>query len=216
MPVIISETEVSLVSQLGIRLNGSAVEEAVMAKLDRAVVDQNVYLPGMFTLRFHDPGLELINHGPFNLTQEIIISAETGSGDAVTLIKGEITALEPTFQEGMIAELTVRGFDRSHRLFRETHTRAYLNIKDSDLAANIASAAGLDSEVTPTATIYDHLFQHNQTDLAFLTERAWRIGYECFLEDGKLNFRRPPTSGSSLELTWGGRSVVVFAPGFPG
>jgi phage protein D len=208
--ITITDVQPTLVSQITIQVNGNAVQEPVMARLARVIVDQNVHLPGMFVLRFHDPDLELINRGPFDLTQEVVISTES-SGENITLIQGEITALEPAFGEGMIAELVVRGYDRSHRLFRETRTCAYLNTKDSDLASQIAQNAGLQSEVETTQTVYDHIFQHNQTDLDFLAERAWRIGYECFISEGKLFFRRPPDQGRAARVNWG-EDLVSFLP----
>jgi uncharacterized protein involved in type VI secretion and phage assembly len=55
------------------------------------------------------------------------------------------------------------------------------------------------------------VFQHNQTDMAFLTQRAWRIGYECFAYEGKLYFRKPPTSGTEITLKWG-EDLVSFLP----
>jgi uncharacterized protein involved in type VI secretion and phage assembly len=42
-------------------------------------------------------------------------------------------------------------------------------------------------------------------------ERAWRIGYECFVSEGKLFFRKPPTSGEGLSLTWG-QDLLQFHP----
>jgi len=111
----------------------------------------------------------------------------------------------------MVAELVVRGYDVSHRLYRETRSRAFLNKKDSDLASEIAQAAGLQAQVDSTSTVYDHVYQHNQTDLEFLMQRAWRIGYECFVSDGTLYFRKPPSDDASLTLTWG-QSLLSFQP----
>ncbi len=43
-------------------------------------------------------------------------------------------------------------------------------------------------------------------------QRAWRIGYECFVADGKLTFRPPSsTNGSRVTLTWG-RDLLEFRP----
>ena len=78
-----------------------------------------------------------------------------------------------------MAELVVQGYDVSHRLFRQPQTRAHLNKKDSDLANEIAQEAGLGTEIENTQIVYEHIFQHNQTNLEFLSQRAWRIGYEC-------------------------------------
>lgn len=200
-----------VVSRLYIKLSGSVLESTVMNEVQEVIVDQHTHLPGMFTIRLHDPDLELLDEGPFDLTKEVEIESATEEGDRVSLIKGEITALEPEFSEGMVAELIVRGYDKSHRLYRETKSKAYLNQKDSDLAQAIAGNAGLSADVQVTSTVYDHIYQHNQSDLAFLMQRAWRIGYECFVEDGKLYFRKPPAGTASLTLKWGD-DLHVFRP----
>ncbi|MDF1512923.1 MAG: hypothetical protein P1S60_03830, partial [Anaerolineae bacterium] len=173
-----------LASQLKIKIDGTEVQPDVMGNVLSVIVDQHALLPDMFSIRLQDPEFEIIDNGPFNLTKGIEISAETGEGESHELIKGEITALEPEFQEGMLARLVVRGFDKSHRLYRETKSKAHLNKKDSDLAQEIAQSAGLQADVETTTIVYDHIYQDNQTDLSFLRQRAWRIGYECFVSDG--------------------------------
>jgi phage protein D len=203
--------EQTLASQIYIKLGGTAVQTAVMQNMAEVVVDQHSHLPDMFTIRLHDPGLELLDNGPFDLTKEVEIEAAAADDNKVTLVKGEITALEPQFEEGMIAELIVRGYDKSHRLYRETKSRAFLNKKDSDLAEEIAQAAGLQAQVDSTSAVYDHIYQHNQSDLAFLMERAWRIGFECFVSDGKLHFRKPPSDSARVTLTWGD-DLLSFSP----
>lgn len=198
-------------SQFSIKVNGQEAPPDVRGDVQEVTVDQHVHLPGMFVIRVSDPRMERLDGGPFDLTKEVEIAAETEEGDPVVLIKGEITALEPSFNEGMIAELVVRGYDKSHRLFRELKSAAHLNKKDSDLANDIAAAVGLQAEVETTDTVYEHIFQHNQSDLAFLMQRAWRIGYECFVDDGKLVFRKPPTNAESVTLTWGS-DLQTFQP----
>jgi phage protein D len=192
-----------LASQITIKVNGTEIERGMLQKLLEAVVDQHTHLPDMFTLRFHDPGLELLDGKTIDLTKEVEISAATTDGVPVTLIQGEITALEPDFGEGMDAEFVVRGYDQSHSLYREIKSQAFLNKKDSDLADHIARTAGLSAEVETTKTVYDHIFQHNLSDLTFLTQRAWRIGFECFVSEKKLYFRKPPDGKASLSSTWG-------------
>jgi len=198
-------------TEIEIKVDGTAIETLVLNALIEAVMDQHTHLPHMFTLRLHDPELKLIDNGPFDLTKEVEISVVNSEGTKVKLITGEITALEPEFQKGMVAILIVRGYDKSHRLFRETKSAAFLNKKDSDLATEFAGNAGLSASVDATSTVYDHIYQDNQSDLAFLMQRAWRIGYECFVADGKLYFRKPPSSGTKVGLTWG-KDMVSFHP----
>jgi len=200
-----------LTSQIQIKLDGTVIQHDLLTKLVSVIVDQHTYLPGMFALTFFDTDLRLLDRGPFDLTKRVTISGEKEDGTSFPLIDGEITALEPSFNEGMIAEFVVRGYDKSHRLFRETKNRAFVNIKDSDLASQFAGAAGLSAVVDATSIVYDNLIQDNQTDLNFLMQRAWRIGYECFVADGRLYFRKPPTSGASVSLTWG-QDLLSFQP----
>lgn len=202
----------ALASQIAIKVAGQPVQDDVLSRILSLTVDQHAHLPGMFVIRLTDSDLKLLDEGPFNLAKEIEIAAENEDGQKTVLIKGEITALEPEFAEGMIAELVVRGYDRSHRMFRQSHSKGFINTKDSDLAQQIAQDNGLQAEVETTQTVYEHIFQDNQTDLSFLMARAWRIGYECFVSEGKLFFRKPPgSSAESITLTWG-QDLQSFYP----
>lgn len=200
-----------LSSQIHILISGSELTTDTMDDVAEVVVEQQVHLPGMFTIRLFDKDFQHLDGGLFDLTKEVEIKAELATGSQVSLIKGEITALEPSLDEGMLAQLVVRGFDKAHRLYRETKSRAFLNIKDSDLASQFAGSAGLSSQVDTTSTVYDHIFQQNQSDMALLMQRAWRIGFECFVDEGKLYFRKPVTSGSAMQLTWG-TDLISFYP----
>jgi phage protein D/phage gp45-like len=200
-----------LASQIAIRIDGVPVARAVLVHLVDVTVEQHAHLPGMFTIRLDDPGLNLLDKGPFTLASQVTISAETEGKAKIELIRGEITALEPEFRSGMNAELVVRGYDRLHRLYREPKCKAFLNAKDSDLAASIARAAGMQADIEETTIVYPHLLQENVSDLAFLQRRAQRIGFECFVAADKLVFRRPKRNGANATLTWG-RDLVSFLP----
>ena len=201
-----------VVSQIVIKVGGTELSEEQMNSLISVEVDQHSHLPHMFTVRMYDPALEFLDNGPFDLTKEVEITAEAPeSNETYQLIKGEITALEPEFMAGGVAKLVIRGYDKMHRLFRETKSKSFLNIKDSDIASQIAGNVGLSPQVESTSTVYDHIYQDNQTDLAFLMQRAWRIGFECFAEEGKLYFRKPPSSGSGPTLKWE-EDLISFSP----
>lgn len=200
-----STADKTLASQLHVTIKGQDVSQVLAGNLLEVVVEQHTHLPDTFTMRLTDPGMDLLDGGVFDLAQEITITAESEDekADPFTLIVAEITALEPEFGENMLAELVVRGYDRSHRLYRECKSRTFVNQKDSDIAAQIAAEHKLKTEIEPTATVYEHLFQANQPDLIFLMQRAWRIGCECFVRDETLTFRQPPQGEQAITLTWG-------------
>lgn len=189
-----------LTNDIHIRTDGVLLPVNILALLMSAVVDQHTHLPAMFSLEFKDPDLDLVDNTIFNLGTPVTISVGDDFGQQTTLIKGEITALEPVFDQAEAPRLIVSGYDKSHRLYRNTRTRAYLNMKDSNIAEQIARENGLASSVEETNLVYEHIIQDNQSDLAFLMQRAWRIGFECYLEDDKLHFRKPSQSNSGLTL----------------
>jgi phage protein D/phage baseplate assembly protein gpV len=203
-----------LLSHIFIRVGGTDLQSDLMDDLTRVAIDSNLHLPDMFVIRVHDEGLECMDSGPFELGAEVEIGvkAEDG-GQEETLIKGEITALEPDFGEGTQAILTVRGYDRSHRLHRGTHTQAFTQVTDSDLANRIAQDAGLRTDVDSTSQIYEHVLQDNQTHMDFLRSRAERIGYQVYARDRTLYFKQGGNepAGQPVQLEWGDQ-LKVFRP----
>lgn len=203
--------EVTVASQLYIKRDGKEIPHKLMAQLVEATVEQHAYLPHMVTLRFQDPQLELLDSTTFDLGDTMAVSAKTSEGKIVALFDGEVTALEPEFAKGMLATYVVRGYDKAHRLFRQMKSCAFVNQKDSDIAKKVAQGIGLKAEVDDTRLVYDHVFQDNQSDLAFLMERAWRIGFECFVQGDSLIFRQPRNTESGVTLAWG-EDLVAFYP----
>jgi phage protein D len=118
------------------------------------------------------------------------IKIEMGYADHMTSVfNGEITGLEPDFPEMRTATLTVRGYDRRHRLMRKRKTRSFTDLKDSDIASQVARESGLDARVEDSKVMLPYVLQHNQTDLEFLLDRGRRINYEVVVEDRTLLFR---------------------------
>lgn len=201
----------SIVSHLLIKIDGRDLSPDIQGKVIAVTVDQQVSLPGMVEIRLYDPELELLDSGPFDLAKRIEIQGKTATGATAKLFSGEVTGLEPVLGEGMIAELVVRGYDRSHRLYRVRTTRTYLNVKDSDLASRFAAEVNLKTKIDSTATVYEHVFQCNQSNLQFLQHRAWRIGYECFIDDDTLHFQRPARDSGKVAVAWG-TDLITFRP----
>jgi len=107
-----------------------------------------------------------------------------------SLIVGEVTALHPKYSSTESAKMHVQGFDKLHRLRRGRNTRSFVEMKDSQMAEQIADDAGLTPQVEDTGVVFDYVLQNNQSDLDFLLERARRIRYEVRIDGQKLVFRR--------------------------
>ncbi len=120
------------------------------------------------------------------------------------VLDGEVVSWKAVYPRRGPSILRVQGFSRYHRLERPRLTRAWpAKSKFSDIARKIADEVGLGCGVEDSGLQHETVFQHNQTNLRFLVELARRIGFECFVSEGKLFFRRPRLEkGKRLALTW--------------
>jgi uncharacterized protein involved in type VI secretion and phage assembly len=201
-----------------ISIQGTNVSEDFYRDLVEVVVDSSLHMPSMFTIKLLDSHLKWVDAELIDIGKEVEIGTaldtETeASASAGTLIKGEITAIEPLFSVEGQTYLRVRGYDKSHRLHLGRKTKTYLNMKDSDIVTKVAQECGLQSEVEQTTPEYPYVIQYNQTSMEFLLSRAELIGYRVDCVDGKLIFKKnsslPSTGGVKLEY---GVNMLSFEP----
>lgn len=189
---------------IDVKINGSPLADEEIDVLQEAVVDQSLYLPDMCTLAFEfDKSLDHVNKANTYLGQTVEIALTTRDLDRITLFKGEITAVEPAFGDSMRGTLVIRGYDKSWRLYRESKNKVFAESKDSDISDHLSRDAGLSTQVESTSEVFKHLIQGNQSDMEYLLERARRIGFQTFVQDGTLYFRKADPTGSAVDLTWG-------------
>lgn len=142
----------------------------------------------------------------FKEGQEITLElGYTGEGGGMTkMLVGEVVGVEVDFREHDSATFTVRGYDKLHRLSRGRKQRTYMNMKDSDIAKQIAGEMGLGADVDDSGKIHDHVFQNNLSDIDFLYSRARFINFEMDVEDDTLKFKRPQMqNGGGTTYKWG-------------
>jgi phage protein D/phage baseplate assembly protein gpV len=190
----------SLTSAVYIKLNGSYLSAAQMLRVHEVTVEQSLHLPDMFEIHLDDVGddaspqkvsfFKIVDSDAFSIGTSVEIALGR-SADPTTVCKGEITAIELNVIPEHAPTLVVRGYARSHRLHRGRQSKSYQNVADSDVATTIAQQAGLQAQTDPTSVIHDYLYQNNQTGWEFLRERATRLGYELFVDDTTMYFRKP-------------------------
>jgi phage protein D len=191
-----------LAPEVRVRVDGQDVPLEAEADLIEVSVLQDVAAPGMFAIRLMNWDLD--KH-QFTWSDDPLFAegAEVEvlmgyAGELATVFAGEVTGLDPEFSAGEVPVVTVRGYDRGHRLLRGRKTRSFIQVKDSDIAAQVAQEAGLTSEAEDTGVTLEYALQHNQTDLEFLQARARRIGYEVWVEGKTLRFRSRPSDESEV------------------
>lgn len=210
-----NETQ-ELVPSFRVQVNGSDLPPQAVADIYAVTVYEDLEVPGMFTLQMVN--WDMINRVITWSDDELFaegnaVSIQMGYVDHLeTVLVGEITGIEPEFSAGAMPMLTVRGHDRRHRLLRGRVTRSFSQMKDSDIASQIAGELGLTAEVEDTGVTLEYVLQHNQTNMEFLQERARRIGYELLVEDRTLFFRPlQHATGEVLTLARDG-SLIEFFP----
>jgi phage protein D/phage baseplate assembly protein gpV len=192
--------------------------------LTEVVVDTNVFIPAMATLSIHarydiqsDKFDYIDDENLFKIGAELKITVETDeifeeSGKVTNdIFIGEITALEPVFNFDGTSYLTVRAYDRAHKLTLGKKSQAWLKVKEGDIVSKIAGDISLSSDVSLSGGLngitHEHVFQFNQSDWDFLWSRARAYGYQVYVIDKKLYFNKAGTvrdTGSDPgNLVWG-------------
>lgn len=132
--------------------------------------------------------------------------------DLRSMMKGELTALEPEFMAGAAPTLKIHGYDLLHRFRRGRNTRSFANMKDSQIAEQIAGELGLRAQADDSEVTHEYVLQSNQSDVDFLLERARRIGYEVTVKDKTLNFRKAANNKDKLVSLDFGLTLTSFYP----
>ena len=185
-------------------INGTPVSTQVEPYVIGVTVEGDTELPSMFAIELtgaetQTQDIPWIDDPLFSIGN--VVEVKMGYAKSVTsLITGEITSLEPEFSFDRKPSLTVRGYDRRHRLQRGLKTRTFVQQKDSDIANQIASEAGFATKVTDSRVVHDYVIQAEQSDMDFLQERAKRLHYEILVQDKTFIFR-PVAYTESARLT---------------
>jgi len=184
-----------------VKIAGSALSTEMLAHVLSVTVDDSMDLPSMFAMEFSNFDVErgalIQDQTQFDVGK--VVEIRMGTGDRLTtLMVGEITGLEAAYTSSGLPGLTVRGFDRRHRLQRGRKVRTFIKQKDSEIVSKIAQEAGLSPQVKDSKIVHDYVLQANQTDMEFILERARRIQYEVSVEDKKLLFQPVANAESPL------------------
>src|SRR3990172_1441949 len=130
-----------------VEIDGSELAADIEGQLESALVVDRLAMPDMFTLVFRDPTRDILSRAGIEIGKKVSIStASLRSDSPEMLIVGEVTSVEADY-DSLGTRAVVRGYDKSHRLAAGRKTPTYQQVKYSDIASQIASAAGLTPDV---------------------------------------------------------------------
>lgn len=199
----------TLVEQVTITVDGQKIPGDLMEQLLRVEVDSTLEMPNMFELTFRDDALEWTDGGPFELGKTLTVDFKLDDGSFTTIVSGEVTGVEPEFSRNYIVFLKIRGYDKSHRLNRGKTSQAFVNVTDADVVKKLGSGVSIQADATSGTR--KHIFQDNQTSLAFIHRLARLNGFEVFADGSELKFTKMGTERGEVKLKWGS-SLHYFYP----
>ena len=131
-----------------------------------------------------------------------------------SLFQGKIMGLEGNFGEGKSPEISVLAEDRFQDLRMNRRTRTFTDVSDADVIRQIATDHGLTPSVDLSGPTYKVLAQVNQSDLAFIRERARSVDGEVWMDANSLNAKSHTSrNGDDLKMSYGNelREFTVLA-----
>lgn len=129
-----------------------------------------------------------------------------------TLFTGCISGIEACFEQGRDPQLRVFAEDKLMDLRMTRRMKTYENVSEADLLQAIASEHGLTAQADLDGPTHDMVQQWNQSDLAFLRERAKRLAAEIWLEGTVLHMAtRDKRNGTEIKLIQGADLLALEA-----
>ena len=175
----------------------------------RLDIDEGV--EGLRTLRLHvfatgggatgpPDRMIYLDGGTLDFGKQLTVSLGPDGGQR-TVFDGTISAIEAVFDGRRGPEVVISAEDALMRLRMTRRMRTYTDVTDADLASAIAGEHGLQAEVDVDGPRYDVVHQLNQSDLAFLRERARLVRAELWADGRTLHMAsRPRRAGTELTL----------------
>jgi uncharacterized protein len=120
------------------------------------------------------------------------------------IFSGRITGLEARYPAGGAPSLVALAEDRFQDLRMTRRTRTFAGVSDRDVVSSIAGDHGLTPNVGIDGPPHRILAQLNQSDLAFLRERARALDAELWISGRTLSVQpRARRAATPLRLTYG-------------
>lgn len=137
----------------------------------------------------------------FGKSVEVSVGPEESARIVFT---GAVSALEASYSSSTVPYVTAFAEDKLMSLRMTRRMKTYENVTDADIAQAIAQEHGLSSSVAADGPTYKVVQQWNQSDLAFLRERARLVQAEVWFADDTLHFAtRGNRTATTLSLVLG-------------
>ena len=186
-----------------IQIEGRDLSEDVTQEIKSFVFEDNERELDLMELTLTARNLQFVDDPLFQEGNEIAVRFGYAGGELSPKKKAVIKDVEYDFPEEGGPEVTLRAYDKGHRLAGRENQKVWSKpppgILCSEIAEEIAAKHGLRPVVEETATRHLRVAQSNVSDAEFLIELAksarpkagGAAGYAFFVQDDELHFRPP-------------------------
>ncbi len=184
-------------------------------------IEEDLEKPGICTISFNeflDPNsqrFKWLDNESIAPGTDILINFGYVSSKAKGVFRGKIKALEPSFALGGVLTLDVQGFDLSHELQKTQNKVISNDLTYQDVARELAGKNSLTFSEDGTGKPITHQKAKrrvDENDYEFLKRLAGDIGFEFFVRNTTLYFRKPQDDkvpAFSFELH---NNIISFSP----
>ncbi|MEY2420298.1 MAG: hypothetical protein QOI95_365 [Acidimicrobiaceae bacterium] len=181
-----------------IKVDGQPLPQDWLNSLIEVRVERAFQVPARCTLRFVDDDYLLAQANLIKMASAIVVALP----DQSAIAHVEVTGFAIEQLPSSMSELVVIAHDKSHRMARSTKVTTHNAMSYSDVVTQIIGESGLSARVTSTDRQLDYIFQVD-SDLAFITEIANRVGFDWWVDDDTFIFAPPSPNSSKVTLTRG-------------
>src|ERR1700712_2447860 len=166
-------------------LDGVPLPAAVLEQLTGLRVKSGFGLPTRATLRFDDIGYTIAAGNSFGIGTVIAVQMAGGQ----KLFTGEVTGVDLQLDRG-VPDFVVIADDISYKMTLGNKVRSFAKMSYSDIVRKIAGEHGLLADIDASRGQFDYVLQ-TDSDFGFISELAERVGFDWWIEDRTLTFKKP-------------------------
>ncbi|ETT24109.1 Phage protein D-like protein [Rhodococcus rhodochrous ATCC 21198] len=143
------------------------------------------------------------------------LGVRLGDGDrAGSVFHGVVTGIEAHYPESRTPEIVFLAEDRLQDLRMTRRTRSFDDVADADVIREVVNTHGLTPSIDVEGPTHRHIAQLNQSDLAFIRDRAHMLDADLWIDGSTVHVaRRSQPRGDEVTLTYNSdlRELSVLA-----
>jgi phage protein D len=201
------------VASASITVAGRRLDLEVMNQIEKIEVRNHRGLPDMATIRMTDPEGKHVKDPPFKIGDEVEVRlGELDAASPAPVFAGEVVTYEPEFTT-TAAILSVRAYDKSHRLHRNRRSQTFQDMTVADVVKKVLDQNALTAgTIESTSTVHEFLQQSMESDLDFISRLAAGENCEVGVAEGKVFLQRESNGSGPVPTAEWRKNVKSFKP----